>query len=217
MHESGPETLVAAARMAGVGDERVLAALRSVPRALFVPPSEIDRAYTDAPLPIAHAQVTTQPSLVAKMVEALALTGSERVLEIGTGYGWQTALLASLADFVWSVERWPDLAEAARANLERYGARNAEIALGDGSRGLAEQAPFEAVLVSAAFPRVPPPLAEQLAPGGRLVQPIGRGGNEDVVLFERRGDRLDALKSLTAARFVPLVGRHGFPTSSDAM
>jgi protein-L-isoaspartate(D-aspartate) O-methyltransferase len=212
-----PENLVAAARMAGVGDERVLEALRSIPRALFVPPSQVDRAYEDAPLPIAHSQVTTQPSLAAKMVEALALSGSERVLEIGTGYGWQTALLASLADFVWSVERWPDLAEAARANLERYGARNAEIAVGDGSRGLAEQAPFEAVLVSAAFPRVPPPLAEQLAPGGRLVQPIGRGGNEDVVLFERRGDRLDALKSLTAARFVPLVGRHGFPTSSDAM
>ena len=122
MDARGPENLVAAARTTGVRDERVLAALRSVPRALFVPPSEIDRAYADAPLPIAHAQVTTQPSLVAKMVEALALTGSERVLEIGTGYGWQTALLASLADFVWSVERWPDLAEAARRNLERYGA-----------------------------------------------------------------------------------------------
>jgi protein-L-isoaspartate(D-aspartate) O-methyltransferase len=210
MHASGPENLVAAARAAGVGDERVLAALRSVPRALFVPPSQIDRAYVDGPLPIAHAQVTTQPSLVAKMVEALALTGSERVLEIGTGYGWQTALLASLAAFVWSVERWPDLAEAARANLERYGARNVEVSVGDGSRGLAEQAPFEAVLVSAAFPRVPPPLAAQLAPGGRLVQPIGRGGDEDVVLFERRGDELEVAQTLTLARFVPLVGRHGF-------
>jgi protein-L-isoaspartate(D-aspartate) O-methyltransferase len=145
------------------------------------------------------------------MVEALALTGSERVLEVGTGYGWQTALLASLAGFVWSVERWPDLAEAARANLERYGARNAEVVAGDGSRGLPGQAPFEAILVSAAFPQVPPPLAEQLAPGGRLVQPIGRGGDEDVVLFERRGDRLETARSLTLARFVPLVGRHGFP------
>jgi protein-L-isoaspartate(D-aspartate) O-methyltransferase len=211
MHASGPEDLVAASRTAGVGDERVLAALRSVPRALFVPPSQIDRAYEDTPLPIAHAQVTTQPSLIAKMVEALALTGSEHVLEIGTGYGWQTALLASLADFVWSVERWPDLAEAARANLERYGARNVEVSVGDGSRGLAEHAPFEAILVSAAFPRVPPPLAEQLAPGGRLVQPIGRGGDEDVVLFERRGDELEVSRSLTLAHFVPLVGRHGFP------
>jgi protein-L-isoaspartate(D-aspartate) O-methyltransferase len=211
MDQREPEKLVAAARLAGVADERVLETLRRVPRALFVPPSQIDHAYVDAPLPIAHAQVTTQPSLVAKMVEALALTGSERVLEIGTGYGWQTALLASLADVVWSVERWPDLAEAARANLERYGARNVEVSVGDGSRGLAEQAPFEAVLVSAAFPRVPPPLAEQLAPGGRLVQPIGRGGDEDVVLFERRGDELEVSRTLTLARFVPLVGRHGFP------
>ena len=211
MEVSGPEKLLAAASDAGVRDERVLEALRSVPRALFVPPSQIDRAYADAPLPIAHSQVTTQPSLVAKMVEALALTGSEHVLEVGTGYGWQTALLASLADFVWSVERWRDLAEAARANLERYGVRNAEVVVGDGSQGLAEQAPFEAVLVSAAFPRVPPPLAEQLAPGGRLVQPIGRGGNEDVVLFERRGDRLDPVRTLTLAHFVPLVGQHGFP------
>jgi protein-L-isoaspartate(D-aspartate) O-methyltransferase len=206
-----PENLVAAARLAGVADDRVLDALPSVPRALFVPPSQIGRAYTDAPLPIAHGQVTTQPSLVATMVEALALTGSERVLEIGTGYGWQTALLASLAGFVWSVERWPDLAEAARANLERYGANNVEVVVGDGSRGLAQRAPFDAVLVSAAFPRVPAPLAEQLAPGGRLVQPIGKGGDEDVVLFERRGDRLHVSRSLTLAHFVPLVGRHGFP------
>jgi protein-L-isoaspartate(D-aspartate) O-methyltransferase len=211
MDTQGPEKLVAAARAAGVGDERVLEALRNVLRALFVPPSQVDRAYVDAPLPIAHAQVTTQPSLVAKMVEALALNGSERVLEIGTGYGWQTALLASLADFVWSVERWPDLAQAARANLERHGARNVEVLVGDGSRGLAGKAPFDAVLVSAAFPWVPPPLAGQLAPGGRLVQPIGRGGNEDVVLFERRGDRLHVSRSLTRAHFVPLVGRHGFP------
>jgi protein-L-isoaspartate(D-aspartate) O-methyltransferase len=179
---SGPEQLVAAAREAGVGDAQVLEALRSVPRALFVPPAQIDRAYLDVPLPIAHAQVTTQPSLVAKMVEALALTGSERVLEVGTGY-----------------------------NLERYGVRNVEVAVGDGSRGLTEQAPFDAVLVSAAFPRVPPPLAEQLGPGGRLVQPIGQGGNEDVVLFERRGDRLEPVRTLTLAHFVPLVGRHGFP------
>ena len=210
MDPAGPENLVAAARDAGVGDERVLEALRSVPRALFVPPSQIDRAYADAPLPIAHSQVTTQPSLVAKMVEALALTGSEHVLEVGTGYGWQTALLASLADFVWSIERWSDLAAAARANLERYGARNVDVVVGDGSRGLAGKAPFDAVLVSAAFPWVPPPLAGQLAPGGRLVQPIGRGGDEDVVLFERRGDRLEPVRTLTLAHFVPLVGRHGF-------
>ena len=210
MDPRGTEKLVAAAREAGVGDERVLAAMRSVPRALFVPPAQIDRAYEDVPLPIAHGQVTTQPSLVAKMVEALALTGSERVLEIGTGYGWQTALLASLAGFVWSLERWPDLAEAARANLERYGSRNADVFVGDGSRGFAEEAPFDAIRVSAAFPRVPPPLAEQLAPTGRLVQPIGIGGNEDVVLFTKRDGALVRVRHVIGAHFVPLVGRYGF-------
>jgi protein-L-isoaspartate(D-aspartate) O-methyltransferase len=188
----------------------VLAAVTAVPRALFVPPAQVDRAYLDEPLPIAHGQVTTQPSLVARMVEALALTGAERVLEVGTGYGWQTALLASLGDFVWSVERWEDLADAARANLKRYGTRNTEIVVGDGTEGLPEQAPFQAVIVSAAFPRVPPPLVEQLAPAGRLVQPIGRGGNEEVIQFERRGESLAAVRNLTGARFVPLVGRHGF-------
>jgi protein-L-isoaspartate(D-aspartate) O-methyltransferase len=211
MHTLGPENLVEAARLAGVRDERVLAALRAVPRALFVPPSLVDRAYADEPVPIAHGQVTTQPSLVATMVEALTLTGTERALEIGTGYGWQTALLASLAGFVCSVERWPDLATDARGNLQRHGTRNADVVVGDGSEGLPEHAPFDAIVVSAAFPRVPPPLADQLVPGGRLVQPIGRGGSEEVVLFERRDERLVATRSLTGARFVPLVGRHGFP------
>jgi len=212
MGEFGPETLVAAARDASVGDPRVLEALRSIPRALFVPLSQVDRAYVDEPIPIPHGQVTTQPSLVAQMVESLRLTGSERVLEVGTGYGWQTALVAFLAGHVWSVERWPDLAETARVNLDRCGTHNAEVVVGDGSEGLPEQAPFEAVLVSAAFPRIPPPLAEQLASGGRLVQPIGRGGGEEVVLFERSGEGLVARRSLTSACFVPLVGRHGFPT-----
>lgn len=211
MEARGPETLVAAAREAGVAEARVLGALRSVPRALFVPPSQVGRAYADEPVPISHGQVTTQPSLVARMIEALGLTGSERVLEVGTGLGWQTALLAVLADRVWSVERWSDLAEAARANLRRYGARNAEIVVGDGSEGLPEEAPYEAILVSAAFPRVPSPLVEQLAPGARLVQPVGPGGSEEVILFERSAEGLRALRTLTGARFVPLVGKHGFP------
>jgi protein-L-isoaspartate(D-aspartate) O-methyltransferase len=144
------------------------------------------------------------------MVEALDLSGSERVLEIGTGYGFQTALLACLADFVWSVERWPNLAATAREHLARHGVRNAEVVVGDGSEGLPEQAPFEAVLVSAAFPRVPLPLADQLAEGGRLVQPIGRGGMEEVVLFEHGPRGLDARRVLTGAHFVRLYGKHGF-------
>jgi protein-L-isoaspartate(D-aspartate) O-methyltransferase len=210
MARGGPEDLVAAARAVGVRDARVLAALRDVPRALFVPPGDADRAYVDEPIPIPHGQVTTQPSLVARMVEALALTGSEHVLEVGTGYGWQTALLAALARFVRSVERFPDVAETARANLVANGTANVEVVTGDGSEGLAGHAPFDAVIVSAAFPDVPSPLAAQVAPGGRLVQPIGPSGDEDVVLFVRDETGLVRRASLIAAHFVPLVGRYGF-------
>jgi protein-L-isoaspartate(D-aspartate) O-methyltransferase len=134
------------------------------------------------------------------------------VLEIGTGYGWQTALLARLAREVWSVERWPDLAETARENLSSHGVENATVVVGDGSEGLAEQSPFDAILVSAAFTSVPEPLTEQLAVGGRLVQPIGPGGAEEVILFERRPEGLVKRRTITGARFVRLVGRRGFPT-----
>jgi protein-L-isoaspartate(D-aspartate) O-methyltransferase len=194
----------------GVRDPRLLEALERVPRALFVPPEAIDRAYVDEPIRIPHGQVTTQPSLIARMIAALELGGDERVLEVGTGYGFQTALLASLSRKVWSIERWSDLADTARANLERYGVGNAEVVVGDGSEGLPEQAPFDAILVSAAYPAVPPPLADQVVPGGRVVHPVGSGGHEDVVLFERRADGLVRRRSLTGARFVRLYGRHGF-------
>ena len=193
-----------------VADARVLAAFRAVPRAAFVPSELVRAAYVDEPLPIPHRQVTTQPSLVARMVEALALGGRDRVLEVGSGYGFQTALLAYLADFVWSVERWADLAAAARENLARNGVENAEVVVGDGSEGLPGHAPFDAIVVSAAFPEVPPPLAAQLAPGGRLVQPIGSGGDEEVVLFERTDGGLERRRTITGARFVQLFGRHGF-------
>jgi protein-L-isoaspartate(D-aspartate) O-methyltransferase len=203
--------LVAALRAAGIREPRLLAAVRAVPRAEFVPRELADRADLDAPLPIPHEQVTTQPSLVAKMVEALELHGTERVLEVGTGYGWQTALLARLAREVWSVERWPDLAKTARENLARQGVDNATVVVGDGSEGLAEHAPFDAILVSAAFPEVPEPLAEQLTSGGRLVHPIGPGGMEDVVLFERRSEALIPMRTITGAHFVRLIGRRAFP------
>lgn len=199
-----------AAEDAGVRDERVLEAIRALPRSDFVPAELAGRAAVDAPLPIPHAQVTTQPSLVAQMVAALGLEGSERVLEVGTGYGWQTALLARLAAQVFSVERYADLAAFARAALARAGLANIQVVVADGTEGLPEHAPFDAVLVAAAFPEVPPPLVEQLADGGRLVQPIGPGGYDDVILFERRGDALDRVRSLTGARFVRLVGRHGY-------
>jgi protein-L-isoaspartate(D-aspartate) O-methyltransferase len=203
------DALVVAARDAGVRDERVLAAIAAVPRSGFVPAEFVGQADVDAPIPIPHAQVTTQPSLVARMVEALSLAGDERVLEIGTGYGWQTALLAELAREVFSIERFADIAETARAALA--GRENVHVVVGDGSEGLPERAPFDAILVASAYPSVPEPLAEQLAEGGRLVQPLGPGGAEDVVLFEKRRGALQRARSLGGAHFVRLHGRHGFP------
>ena len=208
---SDPEQLVRAAAAAGVGDPRVLDAVRTVPRAGFVPPHLAGRANRDEPLPIPRGQVTTQPSLVARMVEALGLTGSERVLEVGAGYGWQTALLTRLCGFVWAVERFADVAAAARENLSRFGVANAEVVEGDGTEGLSEHAPYDAVLVAAAFPSVPGPLEEQLVAGGRLVQPVGPGGREEVVLFEKGPRNLVRLQVVAGASFVKLHGAHAFP------
>jgi protein-L-isoaspartate(D-aspartate) O-methyltransferase len=143
-------------------------------------------------------------------VEALELSSSDRVLEIGTGFGWQTAVLARLAGEVWSVERWDDIALTARMHLERNGVDNATVVVGDGSAGLPEHAPYDAILVAAAFPQVPAPLVEQLAEGGRLVQPIGFGGVDEVVLFEKRGAVLERRRLVTGAHFVRLYGEHGF-------
>jgi protein-L-isoaspartate(D-aspartate) O-methyltransferase len=207
----GQEDLAQAVIAAGVRDARVLEALHEVPRANFVPPNLAEQAYLDLPLPIPHGQVTTQPSLSAKMIEALGLSGSERVLEVGTGYGFQTALLAYLSGFVWSVERWPDVAETAKRNLARHGVTNVEVLAGDGTEGLPEHSPYAAILVSAAFPSVPPPLAEQLAADGRLVQPIGSGGAEAVVLFEKGPGNLVRRHTITGAYFVRLYGAHAFP------
>ena len=207
---SRPADLVHACRHVGVTDERLLRAIGVVPRAAFVPEELVHRAYVDEPLPISHGQVTTQPSLVARMVEALCLQGTETVLEVGTGYGYQTALLANLAHAVWSVELWPDMQAVARACLRRVRIGNANLVLGDGTRGLPGQAPFDAVIVAAAFPTVPPPLVEQLADGGRLVQPIGPGGLEDVQLFEKHGGELVARRSICGAHFVPLRGDYGY-------
>jgi protein-L-isoaspartate(D-aspartate) O-methyltransferase len=212
MEEPARDPLAAAAIAAGVRESRVLAAIAAVPRTAYVPEGLRDQADLDRPLPIGAGQVTTQPSLVAAMVEALALTGSERVLEIGAGLGYQAAVLARLAREVWSVERRPEFAAAARANLEREGVGNVQVVEGDGTLGLPERAPFDAIVVAAAHPEVPPPLTLQLAPGGRLVQPIGPSGAEDVTLFARRPDgRLVRRRSVVQAYFVALYGKHGFP------
>lgn len=175
-----------------------------------MPAEHVGMAYADQPVPIGHGQVTSQPSLVAAMVAALGLTGTEKVLEVGTGHGYQTALLARLAARVISIEVWPGLAARARCNLAGQGITNVEVISGDGTQGAPGHAPFDAIIVSAAFPQVPVPLTAQLAAGGRLVQPVGPGGDEDVVLYQRSGDGLTRVRVLTGASFVPLYGRHGY-------
>jgi protein-L-isoaspartate(D-aspartate) O-methyltransferase len=204
-----PERLVQACRAHGIRDPRVLDAFRHVWREHFVPPEWSAHAYIDHPIPIPHGQVTTQPTLIASMVAALELRGTERVLEIGTGLGFQTAILSRLAETVFSIERFPDLAAWAKRNLQAGGIDNARLMVGDGTLGLPGGAPFDAVVVSAASPQVPPPLVEQVADGGCIAHPVGPGGNEIVTLYRKDGDRLVLQQAIIPAHFVRLVGAHG--------
>lgn len=197
----------------GVVNEELIEAFQTIPRADFVPEESRSIAYEDRPIPIARDQVTTQPSLSAMMIEALDPGPESRVLEVGTGLGFQTALLACLAGEVVSIEVWEDLATEAASNLARQGITNVDIRVGDGSLGVPERAPYDAILVSAAFTEVPEPLVHQLVDGGRIVQPIGPGGQETVTLFHKAGDDLRPVREIIPARFVRLVGREGF--SSD--
>lgn len=204
------ERLVRAARAAGVHDPRLLDAMYRTPREEFVPAGHRSDAGRDEPVPISHGQVTSQPSLIAMMVAALGLAGDEHVLEVGTGFGYQTALLARLAADVVSIELWADMTAQARRALDAEGIRNVELVVGDGTRGVPSRAPYDAVIVCAAFPEVPPPLVEQLRIGGRLVQPIGPGGMEAVRRFERRDGGLGHPRTITSASFVRLYGEHGY-------
>jgi protein-L-isoaspartate(D-aspartate) O-methyltransferase len=205
----GRHSLVERAAALGVADERVLEAMRQIPRVAFVPPAARLIANRDAPIPIGHGQTTSQPSLIAHVVAELEIAPTDRVLEVGTGLGYQTALLAALAAAVYSIDRFIDLVEAARGNLVAQGVRNVTLAAGDGTEGWPEHAPFQAIVVSAAFQEVPPPLREQLDEGGRLIQPLGGKRGDDLMRFRKINGELVADRNLGAARYVPLRGRYG--------
>jgi protein-L-isoaspartate(D-aspartate) O-methyltransferase len=192
----------------GIRDRRVLEAVAQVPRQLFVPEAQRAEADADRPLPIGLGQTISQPFVVATMTEAAGLRGGERVLEVGTGSGYQTALLALLAREVFSIEILPELAEQARRTLqETLGLDNVRLRVGDGRRGWPEAAPFDAILVTAAPAQVPPALPAQLAPGGRLVIPVGEDPDAQRLLLLRRGeDGATTSEDLMTVRFVPLVG-----------
>lgn len=209
MSARGRTSLVERAAALGVTDQRVLDAMAQVPRVAFVPPSARLVANRDAPIPIGHGQTTSQPTLIAHIVASLELAPNDRVLEVGTGLGYQTALLALVAEQVYSIDRFADLVETARGNLASRGIHNVVLTAGDGTLGWPEHAPFDAIVVSAAFATVPPPLVEQLAEGGRLIQPLGEQHGDDLVRFVKRGGKLVVDRHLGAARFVPLRGDHG--------
>jgi protein-L-isoaspartate(D-aspartate) O-methyltransferase len=201
--------LVEVLRRKGVRDLAVLRAVQMVPRHLFVPESVRHRAYDDAALPIGSGQTISQPYVQARYLELIGLTGKEKVLEIGTGSGYQTALLGVLASMVFSVERVPQLAQSARAALQAAGIRNVTILVGDGTLGWRPFAPYDAILVSAASPEIPAPLVDQLASGGRMVIPLGDREAQTLTVLERRGDQVVS-STVADVRFVPLVGEFGF-------
>jgi protein-L-isoaspartate(D-aspartate) O-methyltransferase len=196
-------------RRRDIVDERVLAAMARVPRERFVPPELRSRAYDDAALPIGGGQTISQPYMVAAICAALALTGRERVLDVGTGSGYQAAVLAELAAEVDTIERLPELADQARANLAAAGYPRVRVHVGDGSRGLPERAPFDAIAVAAAAPDVPQALYEQLQPRGRLVVPVGQRGVQQLEVIVRSPEG-PAIAHSVPCRFVPLVGEEGF-------
>jgi len=186
-------------------DERVIGAFAAIARADFVPRGDRAVAYVDRPIALPERQTTSQPSLIARMIEAARPEPTDRALEVGTGYGFQTALLARLVSEVVSVERSTALAEAARKNLQQAGIENARVSVGDGWEGLPHEAPFDVIVVSAAASEVPEALEEQLAEGGRLVIPVRGATSDEVLLFEKHDRVVKRISLLTPARFVPLV------------
>jgi protein-L-isoaspartate(D-aspartate) O-methyltransferase len=200
-------------RRRGITDPAVLAAMLAVPRHEFVPEEIRSSAYEDAPLPIGGGQTISQPYIVAAMTAALHLRPGDRILEIGTGCGYQAAVLACLAKEVFTIERRAELASSASARLARLGYADAHVHCGDGTLGLPEFAPFDAILVAAAAPAIPKPLLAQLAEGGRMILPVGDTEHQELQLIERHGDAFPA-KMLEGCRFVPLLGYHGWQEPS---
>ncbi len=193
----------------GIADPRVLDAMRRVPRERFVPEAERDASYDDGPLPIGDGQTISQPYVVAHMTETLRLRGDERVLEIGTGSGYQTAVLSLLAAEVYTVERLALLSQQAQQILARWGAGNVHFLIGDGSLGWPEHSPYDAIIVTCAAPAMPQPLVQQLADGGRMIAPIGPRGYQDLVLVRRVEEQVTQDR-LSPVAFVPLIGEHGW-------
>jgi protein-L-isoaspartate(D-aspartate) O-methyltransferase len=196
-------------RARGIRDERVLAAMGKVPRHLFVAGEYQAGAYEDHPLPIGGGQTISQPYIVAFMLEVLALDGWEAVLDVGTGSGYQTALLAELARQVYSIERIGSLAQGAKAMLRRLGYTNVSFTVGDGSRGWAEYAPFDAIVVSAAAPQIPQALLEQLQEGGKMIVPVGPAEAQELRLVRKQREGV-VIANLEGCRFVPLIGEQGY-------
>jgi protein-L-isoaspartate(D-aspartate) O-methyltransferase len=199
-------------RARSISDERVLKVMENMPRHLFVDEGLIEQAYSDNPLPIGERQTISQPYIVALMTQALALTGRERVLEIGTGSGYQTAILAKLADRVFSIERVAALANRARRILDSLNCYNVAIRVGDGSYGWKDEAPFDAIITTAAAPLAPPYLLEQLVPGGRMVVPVGNRDIQTLYKLTRQTENPDEIKKedLGGCRFVSLIGESGW-------
>ncbi len=202
--------LLAELRRKGITDPRVLAALEKVPRHLFVLPEHLPLAYEDRPLPIGLGQTISQPYIVALSTQALAPTPEDRVLEIGTGSGYQTAILAELAKEVFTVERLPELSREAEERLRRLGYGNVRFRVGDGTKGWPEEAPFSRILVAAAAPKVPPSLFAQLAEGGRMVLPVGGRFDQDLWLVRKEAGK-PVYEYLCPVTFVPLIGEEGWP------
>ncbi|MFH1068101.1 MAG: protein-L-isoaspartate(D-aspartate) O-methyltransferase [Candidatus Glassbacteria bacterium] len=206
------QRLALAEQLAGLGltDRRVLGAFEAVPRHLFVPEALAGKAYINASLPIGEGQTISQPSTVARMLELLELTGREKVLEVGTGSGFQAALLAKLVERVFTIERIEELARRARRILDRLDIYNVNIRVGDGTLGWSRYEPYDAIVVAAAGPEPPPVLLRQLAPGGRMAIPVGSAEEARLVLIRRTADKYERTEG-ESCRFVPLIGKEAWP------